>query len=208
MNRRMIVVLAALPLLLLAGCAPSQPTAAPAPTVTVTQAPPVATPTPTPTPTATTPTAPTAVNSALYSVAPHEWAFYTDASKNVWCEIYLSVGSPDEGGCWITSPAANAQATFTAPGSIKAECGSIGGYGAQIGGGAGLTHAVNWWGCYKFANVVSPAIAAKTQPIPDNSVLHIAPLTATVVGGVVKFTDTQDAGASLTYGLTVASFVQ
>jgi hypothetical protein len=206
MNRRVVVVLAVLPLALFAGCAPAQTTAAPAPTVTVTAAPPVATPTPTPT--ATTPATPTTVNSALYQVSSHEYTFYTDASKNVWCEIYIGVGSPSEGGCWITSPAANAQVTFTAPANVKAKCGSIGGYGTQIGGGAGLTDAVNWWGCYGFKNVVSPTIAAKTQPIPDNSILHISPITATVQGGIVTFTDTAEAGASLTFGMTIAKPVQ
>ena len=220
-RHRIAFALAAPIVVLLAGCTPTAPT--PAPTVTVTAAAPTAaaaTPTATPTPTAAAAAGPTEVNAADYLVSGHphhpdangEWsanyAFYTDSSKNVFCEITLFSGSQDEGGCWITSPAANAQVTFTAPASQKSQCGTNGGYGAQIGGGAGLSHLVNWWGCYRFTDVVSPKIAAKTLVIPDNSILTVSPLTAVVVGGASKFTIKGHANASLTFGMNVADLLQ
>jgi hypothetical protein len=185
--------------------------------------------TPTPTPTAKAPAAPPTINPADYLIngTPNvpdsdgewfgEWAFFTDATKRVWCE--LSVFSSDGPGanCYIV-PSAKAQATYPIPASVKNKC-DVGdgidtdGYG--LGLGIDLQADPNnpeagWAGCSTDYFMPS-ADLAKSKVLPDGATLAVDPFTCAVASGVATcvFNDTYDSKTGpITMGIKVATFSQ
>jgi hypothetical protein len=225
MKSRLFVVFA-LTAVLLSGCATAAPVSAPAPTAPATALV-VASPTatapaaPVPTPTATTPAVPAAINAADYLVEgkPHHpdsngewygrWAFYTDATKDVFCDIFIFSGDGPAVHCYLTSKALDAQAAYTVPSSISSACGSSGSYGVALDAESLYPKLAGFIGCDPFIDQAKTAIQAKTKVLPDGAKLTVSPYFCTVSAGIATCTDTQESPhASLTFGLQAATFVQ
>lgn len=214
MSLRAVTALAAI--LLLAGCTPAAPEPSSAPTEAGSK--PTATPTATAAPTTL---APETVDAAAYLIdgtpfVPDgdgywkgHYAFFTDDTAAVRCDIYIYSG--DSGGVNCSTTAGNqGLVTYALP---TADCGSgaaneFDGYSVAINfkvfdsGNAGFS------GCG-----VGEALAADGLPAPlvlhDNQTLFVnSPLyqyTCTVSVGAATCTDSYS-GASITYGLARAGF--
>lgn len=223
--RRRIGLLLALPfILVLAACAPAVhtgagPTGQPSPSAAAPT--PSATPTPTPTPT------PAPINPATYLINgvenPHanttgsafgQWAFYTDASKQVWCTF--SIYSADAPGayCFLVG-SGKAARTFTVPTGVSNNCDMsselpVDGYGLGLSleGFPNGTFA-GWGGCSD--TFFAPASdLAKTKVLPDGATLAVTPFSCTVEASVATchFANGTDGGGTITLGTAVASFAQ
>jgi hypothetical protein len=232
MKRRFLAVLV-LPALLLAGCASgSQLVVSPgasgssvapsvAPSVTPIATPSI-TPVVTPPPVAVKKPAITHVIPASYLVEgkPHQpdsngdwmgrWAFYTDSTKDVFCDIYVFSGDPAGVHCYITSHALNAQVSWSAPASVSAECGATGSYGVGLNVESLYPKTAGFMGCFPFIDQATASIQAKTKVLPDKAVLVVSPFSCTVKSGAVTCHSiaADGGGGALSFGLHSLAFVQ
>ena len=212
--------------LLLAACAPSaHHIAGPHPTV-IHHTPkasgsPSATPTPTPTPTVAAPPAP--FNAAQYLIegTPNvpdangdwygEWAFYTDATKSVWCQFTIFSGDNPGSTCSIL-PAARAQVTYPLPAGRSVGCATTNwdGYTLAMAGSADDLQPnadAGWDQCFS-QNPPTAADLAKTPVLPNGATLAVAPFSCTAQAGVGScgLTYSGQPTITITLGLHTASF--
>ncbi len=207
-------LLLAIPLLLLlAGCDPTPP-----PVVE-----PVETPTSTPAETET-PEPPAPIVPADYVVEHMDeeenaselfhYAFWTDESKAVRCDIWIGGQSDPYANCFIMAGAESA-ATYALPAGVTANCAAeadprLDGYEVYVVGipsdaGYPLPRAaVN--GCADYRQYPSSAIAAATRVLPDGGSLDLAPFVCSVSDAVA--TCSYGAiGASVSLGLSAIAVV-
>lgn len=215
---RVAVVVAAA--LLLAGCTPEAP--APSSPPTAVQSAPTAAPAPSPT--ATPAPQPETVDAADYLidgtpfVADQDgywkghYAFFTDDSATVRCDIYIFSG--DSGGVTCAATAGNqGLVTYALP---PANCGTgssneLDGYSVGINfkvfdaGNAGFTGCgVGDFFASEPGNALpTPAVLHDNQTLVVTTAVYI--YTCTVAAGVATCTDSYT-GAAVTYGLGTAAF--
>jgi hypothetical protein len=146
-----------------------------------------------------------------------DWAFFTDSTKRVWCD--LSVFSDDGPGahCYIV-PSAHSQATYPIPAGIGNNCNGTAdvdtdGYGLGLGlalQGDTSNPEAGWAGCSD-SNNIAAADLAKSKVLPDGSTLVVAPFTCRVASAVATcvFNDTYTGRTgTITLGMNVAKFSQ
>jgi hypothetical protein len=229
MTRRIGLLLAVPFILVLAACAPavhpsagattsSSPSAASSPSAT-----PSPTPTPTPAPTASA--AP--INPAAYLIKgvenPHtdttgtdygQWAFYTDASKQVWCTF--SIFSADVPGayCFLVG-SGKAARTFAVPAGVSNNCDMssalpVDGYGLGLSLEGFPSGTFAGWGGCSDTFFAPTAYLAKTKVLPDGATLAVSPFSCTVEASVATchFVNGNSGGGTITLGTGVASFTQ
>ena len=205
--------------LALSGCSATPPVSEATPSVTDIES---ASPTPTP----TADPSPFDVNPDDYLVAgtPYvfddegfwggDWAFYTDESKSVMCDISILSGDPGSNFCWVT-PGHEAEATYGLPASAgtAADCseGPDGYMVGMVGEPEDPTKTAGFAGCHTYLWLDAAAIA-KTKVLPPFGVLTITDevqpdesYTCSVADGAATCTSKVPA-ASFTFGLHVASF--
>jgi hypothetical protein len=232
MNRRLGLLLVVPLVFFLAACAPTRPSSVPPKPHPVATHPDTSTST---APTATVTTAPAApvvpptINPADYLIngTPHvpdadgewfgEWAFFTDSTKRVWCELSVFSGDGPGANCYIV-PGATAAATYAIPASVKNKCGDTDGIDTDgYGLGLGLdlqadpsNPEAGWAGC-STDYFVPPADLAHSKVLPDGGTLAVDPFSCTVVAAVATCTynDTYDGKTgTITMGMNVATFSQ
>jgi hypothetical protein len=231
---RRLGLLLVLPLVIgLAACGPTQHISLPATPHPITTHPTGTITTTVPTTTATPLTAPavvpTTINPADYLIdgTPHvpdadgewfgEWAFFTDSTKRVWCEMSVFSGDGPGASCSIV-PGATAAATYPIPASVKNKCDNTDGIetdGYGLGPGLDLqadptSPEAGWAGCSNDFYIPS-ADLAKSKVLPDGGTLAVDPFSCHVVAAVATctFNDTYDARTgTITMGMNVASFSQ
>jgi hypothetical protein len=226
MNRRIGLVLVVPLLLVLAACAPATHVALgspPHPSRPGTAATTSASPTPSATPIVTKPIVPPTITPANYLVdgTPNvpdadgewfgQWAFFTDATKSVWCQFIIFSGDNPGATCSIV-PSARAQATYPKPSGISAGCATSNtdGYTLAMGGNADdlqPTADAGWDECIAGDPDIA-ALIAKTQVLPDGATLAVAPFSCTVKAGVGTCGETLPSEPTITIslGLHSASF--
>ncbi len=233
MNRRIGVVLVVPLLLVLAACAPTHHVSLPAKSHLSGSASDAASASAVPStsakPIVTTPAVPPKINAPDYLIngTPNvpdadgewfgEWAFFTDSTKRVWCELSVFSGDGPGASCSIV-PGAKGQATYAIPASIQNNCDSqdsidTDGYGLGLGldlQGDPANPESGWAGC-STDYFMPPADLAKSKVLPDGATLAVDPFTCTVSSGVATcvFNDTYDGKTgTITLGLKVAKFSQ
>ncbi len=208
---------------LLSACAPVAHVAGPHPTVAHHTPKASVTPLATPTPTVTAPPPAPAINPAQYLIegTPNvpdangewygEWAFYTDASKSVWCQFTIFSGDNPGAACSIL-PAARAQATYSLPPGRSVGCATSDwdGYTLAMGGSADDLQPnadAGWDQCFS-QDSPTAADLAKSPVLPNGATLTEAPFTCTVQAGVATcaMTDAGNPSVTITLGLHTASF--
>ena len=133
------------------------------------------------------------------------YAFFTDASKAVRCDIYIFSG--DSGGvtCAVT-PGNESKVTYTLP---PADCAPedgnpVDGYSAGINYKVFTTGNSGWTGC----GLGASEFAGVTKVLPEGQDLLIESpaekYTCSVAGGIATCADAQ--GATIRFGLSVAEF--
>jgi hypothetical protein len=226
MTRRLAILLV-LPVLLLVGCTPTTPVASgtvpPAtPTQVGTPTPsPVVTPTATPTPTPTPTVAAIVAADYLINGHPHhpnssgtwygEYAFFTDDSKTVWCEITIFSSDSPGAYCFVV-PSAKGLVTYTHPAGSSNNCDMSSarardGFALSFGSNPLGTHLAGWAGCA--TNYFEPpADLAKTKVLPNGATLTIKPFSCTVISGVARCSqkDSATVYGDITFGLHTASY--
>ncbi len=226
MNRIIGVVLVVPLLLVLAACAPVKHVALPShPHPGHASATPTATATPTPsaTPIVTKPVVPPTITPANYLVdgTPNvpdadgewfgQWAFFTDATKSVWCQFIIFSGDNPGATCSIV-PSARAKATYPKPAGTSPGCATTDtdGYTLGMGGSADDLQPnadAGWVQCIA-GDPDTAALIAKTQVLPDGATLAVAPFSCTVKSGVATCGETLQGEPTITIslGLHSASF--
>jgi hypothetical protein len=231
MKRRLRLVLVVPLVLALAACAPANHVSLPSHPHATKGAHPVASllPTHSPAPIAKAPAAPPIINPTNYLIngtpgVPDadgewsgEWAFFTDSSKRVWCELSVFSGDGPGANCYIV-PSAKSQATYSIPASVRNQCDSADsvdtdGYGLGLGldlEGDPTNPEAGWAGC-STDYFMPPADLAKSKVLPDGATLAVDPFSCTVAAGVAtcRFNDTYDGKTgTITMGMKVATFSQ
>jgi predicted small lipoprotein YifL len=205
--KRRFGLLFALPFVLaLAACAPARPIHLP----------------PKAAPSSASPTSSPPVNPANYLVegtpdVPDsngewygEWAFYTDASKSVWCQFTVFSGDNPGANCSIV-PADRSRVTYPLPAGSSAGCATSNWDGYTLGLGASVDDLMpqdaGWDQCFG-NDPASAADLAKTLVLPSGATLAVAPFSCTVSAGVATCSEsvTGGAAATVTLGLHTASF--
>jgi hypothetical protein len=140
-----------------------------------------------------------------------EWAFYTDATKSVWCQFTIFSADNPGATCSIV-PAARAKVTYPLPAGSSAGCVSSDwdGYTLAMGGSADDLQPnadAGWDQCFT-DDPPTAADLAKTLVLPDGATLAVAPFSCTVTSGVATCGETNPGSATvtLTLGLHTASF--
>jgi hypothetical protein len=233
MNRSIGLVLVVPLLLVLAACAPTRHVALPSKPHSSVSASDAASASASPTATAKpiikTPAVPPKINATDYLIngTPNvpdsngewfgEWAFFTDSTKRVWCELSVFSGDGPGANCYIV-PTAKSQASYAIPANIKNNCDSqdsidTDGYGLGLGldlQGDPSNPESGWAGC-STDYFMPPADLAKSKVLPDGGTLAVAPFTCSVASGVATcvFNDTYDGKTgTVTLGMKVATFSQ
>jgi hypothetical protein len=223
MNRRVGVVLVVPLLLLLAACAPVKHVALPSHPHPGHSATVSASPTPSATPIVTKPIVPPTITPANYLVdgTPNvpdangewfgQWAFFTDATKSVWCQFIIFSGDNPGATCSIV-PSARALATYPKPAGTSPGCATTNtdGYTLAMGGSADDLDppgSAGWDQCIA-GDPDTAALIAKTLVLPDGATLAVAPFSCTVKSGVGTCSETLQGAPPLTIslGLHSASF--
>lgn len=217
--KRNLGLVALVPLvLLLAACTPAPPSpgtsAAPASASA--------------TPSATPPAAATPVDPADYlingvadpttdttGVDFGEWAFFTDAQKQVWCEFTIFSADVPAAYCLVVGSGKSAT-TYSIPSGVANGCDmssslAVDGYGLGLSneGFAGGTQA-GWAGCSTDFFAPPPDLA-KTAVLPDGGTLTVAPFSCSVSASVATchYTAANNGGSgTIVLGLHVATFAQ
>lgn len=223
--KRNVGLILVLPLLLaLAACAPAKPVHVPPEGHPSAHSGASQSPTPGPTPASTTtpPAGAQVTNSADYLIegTPNvpdangewygQWAFYTDSTKSVWCQMTTFSGDNPGANCSIL-PAARAGVTYPLPPGSSAGCASSDWDGYTIGLGASVDDLIpadaGWDQCFS-QSPASPADLAKTRVLPDGATLAVAPFSCTVSSGVATCSESSPGlpDATVTLGLHTASF--
>ena len=146
-----------------------------------------------------------------------EWAFFTDSTKRVWCEMSVFSGDGPAAQCYIV-PTAKSQASYPIPAGVANNCDSsdsvdTDGYGLGLGialQGDPSNPEAGWAGCSTDGFVV-PADLAKSKVLPDGATLAVVPFSCSVASGVATcvFNDTYDGKTgTITLGMKVAKFSQ
>jgi hypothetical protein len=225
--RSRVIALAAIPLvLLLAGCVPAA-TPSSHTTVSTPQHSASATPTLTPAP------APTPVDPAGFLTlgdpgvpdSDGEWVgrytFFTDASKSVLCTMTVFSGDPGGIDCQVL-PDSLAKRTYALPAGVTSTCSPVGSQGVtsdgseiDMGSEALYPANVGWEGCITDP-AIDPAVLAATKVLQPSQVMTIThdterwtcAVTTSKAVGTAHCSSAQSATASLTFGLSEASFTQ
>jgi hypothetical protein len=230
--KRRLGLLLVLPLvIMLAACAPTKHISLPSKPHPVATHPAttISSPSPTATAVAPAPIVPPTINPADYLIngTPNvpdangewfgQWAFFTDSTKRVWCEMSIFNDDGPGANCYIV-PGAKAAATYSIPASVKNRCGDTDGIdtdGYGLGLGLDLQADPNnpeagWAGC-STDYFLPPADLAKTKVLPDGATLAVDPFSCRVVAAVATctFNDTYEAKTgTITMGMNVATFSQ
>ena len=139
-----------------------------------------------------------------------EWAFYTDATKSVWCQITIFSSDGPGANCSIV-PAARSQVTYPLPAGSSAGCATSDWDGYTLGLAASVDDLIpkdaGWDQCYKngVAVVTNPP---STKVLPDGDTLTVSAFSCTVHSGVAtcSLANPGTAPATITLGLHTASF--
>jgi hypothetical protein len=228
MRRSWSLVLVVPVLLAIAGCAPASRVASHHPIAVHDSGSPLSSVapslSPTPTPTVTTPavTGPVEIVAKDYLIegTPHvpdangewfgQWAFYTDATKSVWCQFIIFSADNPGATCSIV-PAARSKASYPLPpgSSVGCKTSDWDGYTLALAASAEdlIPKDAGWDQCFSQGSQTA-ADLAKTKVLPDGATLGVAPFSCTVHGGVATcaIAIPGQQAATLTLGLHVASF--
>ena len=136
------------------------------------------------------------------------WAFWTDASKSVRCDISSGGNADPLGTCWVMA-GFESSTTYTLPaGTPPVNCGGgdavpqLDGYALQLIIEANPAYQnASILGCPADRAYLAPGIGAATQVMPDHGVLTTPDFTCTVEAAVATCTYPA-AHASVTLGLT------
>jgi hypothetical protein len=224
--KRSLGLLLVLPLVLaVAACAPAR---LPHVSLKTHSASAAASATPSATPTAQSPVSPPTINSTDYLIngvpdpttdttgsAFGEWAFFTDAQKQVWCQFTIFSADAPASYCFVVGSGKSAK-TFTVPAGVTNGCDmssslAIDGYGLGLAV-EGLPNGTEsgWAGCSN--DFFAPAAdLAKTKVLPSGGTLAVSPFSCTVTASVATchYTDSYSGGSgTITLGLHVATFSQ
>jgi hypothetical protein len=144
-----------------------------------------------------------------------EWAFFTDSTKQVWCQFTIFSADAPASYCFIVGSGKSAK-TFTVPAGVTNGCDmssslAIDGYGLGLAV-EGLPNGsqAGWAGCSNDF-FVPPADLAKTQVLPPGSTLAVSPFSCAVTASVATchYTSGGSGGSgTMTLGLHVATFSQ
>jgi hypothetical protein len=143
-----------------------------------------------------------------------EWAFFTDANKQVWCEFTIFSGDAPGNYCFIVGSGKSAK-TYVVPPGVTNGCdmssGSpVDGYGLGLAI-EGLNGAEAGWAGCSDDFFVPPADLAKTKVLPSGGTIAVAPFTCSVTASVAPchYVDTYGGGSgTMTLGLHIATFSQ
>lgn len=178
--------------------------------------------TPTSAPVVAPPASPPKINPADYLIngTPNvpdadgewygEWAFFTDATKSVWCRFDIFSGDAPGGGCYI-NPAAKASVTYAIPAAASNSC-DLSSDNARDGYALGLNdqpladQLAGWSGCAT-AYFEPPADLANTRVLPDGATLTVDPFSCSAKASVATCVWNVDSSiATITLGLHSATF--
>lgn len=210
MMRRGLLLLVFPAVLALAACgSPAPVVTSAAPTVKpTTSATPSATPTPTP-----TPVKPVTVDPAGYLIdgAPgtgdQVWSaiygFYTDASKAVRCDFYVSSEAEGYAACQVMK-GHETEVTYDVPSEFVEPCDGLNGFEMGVGVFQLIGQQAGFAGCREIQDE-KPTAVASTKVIPNGGTITVKRFSCSVLNGVATCTLNGN-GPHFVFGLSVADF--